>query len=281
MKIDLHMHTDYSDGRLNPEELLELCRKHNYKIISIADHDNIDGYLSVKEQAPSYGIHLVPGLELSSDYEGAEVHILAYFFDDEHPALLSLLNFINENRINRARKIVKKLAELGLDLDIETLLAETGKSGIIGRMHIARALIAKKYCSTVKEAFDRYLHDRSPAFEKKVTLPADKSIEMIHAAGGISVLAHPHKLDNISVVQGLISLGIKGLEVYCPKSSSYAISLFKQLASDYNLLLTGGSDFHGELEEIQDFGKYTLPVEVWEHIEKYQREERDEKVRYV
>ncbi len=281
MKIDLHLHTNYSDGRLEPKELLNLCRKHNYDVISITDHDNIDGYLSVKDLAPAYGITLVPGVELSSSFEESEVHILAYFFDDQHPSLLSLLNFINKNRIDRARKIVTKLADLDVHLDINTLLAETGESGIIGRMHIARALIANKYCTSIKDAFDKYLHDRSPAFERKVTLPAEKTIKMIHDAGGISILAHPHKLDNISVVLGLIDLGIRGLEAYCPKSSNYAVSLFEQIADEHKLLVSGGSDFHGENEELYDFGKFSIPVEVWEEFRRMNKDNEDEKIRYL
>jgi len=281
VKIDLHLHTNYSDGRLDPGDLLSLCRKHNYNVISITDHDNIEAYLSVKDIAPKYGLTLIPGVELSSNYEDSEVHILAYYYDDEHPNLLSLFDYINENRIDRAKKIVLKLADLGLDIDIDSLLAETERSGIIGRMHIARALVAQKYCSSIKEAFDKYLHDKSPAYEQKVTLPAEKTIEMIHSAGGISVLAHPHKLDNISIIMGLIDMGIKGLEVHCPKSSNYAINLFTQIANENNLLITGGSDFHGEQEEIQDFGKFSIPVMIWEEFSNYYQESLNEEVRSV
>ncbi len=270
MKIDLHLHTTYSDGKLDPKDLLGLCREKGYKIISITDHDNIEGYLSVKDQASDYGLTIIPGVEISSKYEETEVHLLAYFFDETHPSLLSLLDFINENRINRARAIVNKLAGLGVKLDIETLLSTTGKSGIVGRLHIARALVENNYCSTIREAFDRYLHDRSPAFEPKVTLPAEKIIPMIQSAGGISILAHPHKLDNISVVLGLIDLGINGLEVYCSKSSSYAVSLFEQLAREHDLLTTGGSDFHGEQEELYYFGKFSVPEDAYNEFYDFQ-----------
>jgi len=263
VKIDLHLHTTYSDGILDPDDLLVLSREKGYDVISITDHDNIEGYLSVKDKAPDYNLTIIPGVEISSKFEETEVHILAYFFDDTHPSLLSLLDFINENRINRARAIVDKLSGLGVKLDIETLLSTTGKSGIVGRLHIARALVDNNYCSSIREAFDRYLHDRSPAFEPKVTLPAEKTIPMIQSAGGISVLAHPHKLDNISVVLGLIDLGINGLEVYCPKSSSYAVSLFEQLAREHELLTTGGSDFHGEQEEFYYYGKFSVPEEAY------------------
>lgn len=281
MKIDLHLHTNYSDGRLDPRELLALCRERNYQTVSITDHDNIDAYLSVKDIADSYGLNLVPGLELSSSIDGTEVHILAYNYDDTHPSLLSLLDFINENRVDRARKIVQKLSALDVDIDIDTLLSETGKSGIIGRLHIARALISNNFCSTIKEAFDKYLHEKSPAFEQKVTLPAEKAIPMIHSAGGVSVLAHPHKLDNISVVLGIIKLGIQGLEAHCPKSSSYAVSLFEQLADEHNLLVTGGSDFHGEPEEVRDFGKFTLPSKHWESFNRFAyREDKETVERY-
>ncbi len=281
MKIDLHLHTNYSDGRLDPETLLSLCLDRGYKVISITDHDNIDGFLSVKDHPLTKKLTLIPGLELSSSYDGTEVHLLAYYYDDQHPSLLALLDSINESRIFRARRIVEKLAGLGINLDIDTLLSETGKSGIIGRLHIARALITNNHCLTVKEAFDKYLHEKSPAFEDKVTLPAEEAIPMIHDAGGISVLAHPHKLDNISVVLGVINLGIKGLEVYCPKSSNYAISLFEQIAGEHNLLLTGGSDFHGESDDVRDFGKFSVPEAIWEEFNNYCNGGENEEIRYL
>ncbi len=104
---------------------------------------------------------------------------------------------------------------------------------------------------------------------------------MIHSAGGISILAHPHKLENISIVLGVIELGVKGLEVYCPKSSTYAVSLFEQVAEEHDLLLTGGSDFHGEPEEIRDFGRFSVPLEIWEKFSYYNKERNNEKIRYL
>jgi 3',5'-nucleoside bisphosphate phosphatase len=278
MKIDLHLHTNYSDGRLSPHELLQLCQENNYTTIAITDHDNIDGYLSVKDEADRYDLNLIPGLEISSEQNGVEVHILAYYFDDENQALLDLLGYINENRINRAKKILSNLAQIGLKLDIDELMESTGKSGIIGRMHIARAMVEKNYCSYIQEVFDKYLNDRSPIFEPKLTLEAKEIISMINATGGISVLAHPHKIANISTVMDTIENGIEGLEVYCAKSASYNVTMFEELAAENKLLKTGGSDFHGEPQEMNYFGSFSVPEFCLKEINEYRKRKYNEKL---
>ena len=278
MKIDLHMHTNYSDGRLSPHELLKLCQDYGYGTISIADHDNIDGYLSVKEESDQFGLSLIPGLEISSEQNGVEVHILAYYFDDENRSLLDLLEFINENRIDRAKKILFNLSKVGIKIDLDELMAKTGKSGIIGRMHIARTIVEKNYCSYIQEVFDKYLNDRSPLFEPKLTSSAEEVISMINSTGGISSIAHPHKLNNISTVHELIELGIEGLEVYCAKSAQYNVTMFEDLATEKNLLMTGGSDFHGEPQEMQNFGWFSVPERCLDEINNYYQRKNNEKL---
>ena len=281
MKIDLHLHTDYSDGRMTPEELLELCNERGYNIVSITDHDTIDGYLSVKDIASSYGITLIPGVEISANYNDIEVHIAAYFFDDSNEELHFMLRQINTNRIHRAKQIVDKLAAYNIYLDFNQILKSVGRSRIVGRLHIARAMIEEGYSLTIKSIFNRYLGDDARAYVPKQTPPVDKVIKLISKAGGISILAHPHRLDNIATVNGVIEAGVDGLEVYCPRSSAYAIGIFEQLAEQHNLLITGGSDFHGEPDEIIDFGSYSLDIERWQNIQDYMKELKNEKVRYL
>jgi predicted metal-dependent phosphoesterase TrpH len=280
MKIDLHLHTDFSDGRLSPEELLQLCKERDYKVISISDHDTVDGYLSVKDKVDEYGIILVPGLEISSNYDGIEVHILAYFFDETDKPLLRLIESINRSRLVRAQKIINKLGTNKINLDLNKIMKTTGKSRIVGRLHIARAMLELGYCTSIRDIFNRYLGDNAVAYEPKETPHVSKVIPIIKAAGGISVLAHPHRLDNISTIEGVINAGVDGMEVYCPRSSCYAVQLFEQLAKNKDLLITGGSDFHGEPEELIDFGKHTLDPIVWESIRYRYEVMKNEKIRY-
>ncbi len=258
-KIDLHMHTNYSDGRMSPKELMDLCRKHKYLDIAITDHDDIGGYLSAKKLAQVYGINLIPGLEISSNYEGQEVHILAYHFDYDNKVLIELLNYIKNSRMERGAEIVENLQDAGVKLNFKELADNTGESGILGRMHIARAIMQQFPKLTINHIFDKYLGEKSPYYVPKTTPNYDEVIPMIHKADGIAIIAHPHLLNNISIVYGLIDANLDGIEVYCPKAANYYVNLFEELVKQRGLLATGGSDFHGEPTDIEHFGKYSAP----------------------
>ncbi len=268
-KIDLHLHTNYSDGRLSPIELMTLCRQKRYNIISITDHDTIDGYLAVKDIARDYDITLVPGLEISSTHKGAEIHILVYYFDEEDESLLTLLNYINTSRINRAKKIISNLNSIGINLNFDTIFNKIGKARIIGRAHIAREIMNIYPTLSVNRIFDKYLNENSSLYEPKITVNAKEIIPIINKAGGVTVLAHPHRLKNISTVYDIIDFGIDGIEAYCPNSSYYHQSLFLKLADDKGLLTTGGSDFHCEPYEEEDFGNYSVPEKCFDNLVKH------------
>jgi len=270
-KIDLHMHTNYSDGRMSPAELLFLCRKHKYMDIAITDHDDIGGFLVARELAPNYQINVIPGLEISSNYEGHEVHMLAYHFDYRNRTLLEMMDDIKNNRMERGRKIVDNLAQAGLKLNFDELTAATGKSGILGRMHIARAILKQLPTLTINEIFDRYLSEKSPYFIPKTTPNSAEVISLVHQADGIAIIAHPHLLSSISIVDGLLESNLDGIEVYCPKSANYYVNLFEELVKQRGLLATGGSDFHGEQSDLDNFGKYSTPERCLKELNDYKQ----------
>ena len=268
-KNDLHLHTDCSDGKLSPSQLVELCAKKKYQTISITDHDTIEGYLAVKDKAKHYGITMIPGVEISTSYKGREVHILVYHFDENDPALLETLEYINNSRVNRAKKIISKLNKAGINLDFDYIFGKVGKSGIIGRKHIAREIMKIEKGVHINAIFDKYLNEKSSHFEPKITVSIPELIPIIRKAHGIAVLAHPHRLKNIALVHDIAALGIDGIEVYCAKSSTYHTNLFFRIAHQYNLLITGGSDFHCEPYEEAEFGSFSVPESCIKDLSNY------------
>lgn len=275
-KIDLHLHTDCSDGRLSPLQLLDLCYQRGYRTISITDHDTIDGFLTVKEKAKEYGIDIIPGLEISSYHKGAEIHILAYHYDYENSELLGLLEYINESRIDRARKIIDKLQSIGFSIDFDEIFESVGSSGIIGRTHIAREIMKTETNLTVNEIFDRYLNENSNLYVPKITVSVKDTIPIIKDSGGISVLAHPHRLRRNGILDDIIAYGIDGIEVYCPKTPNYLQNMYLHKANENKLLVTGGSDFHCEPHEEADFGSFSVPESCLKYLNSFNQKTSDQ-----
>ena len=247
MKIDLHLHTTFSDGQLSPEELVRNSYENHYSYISITDHDTISGYLTAKEfmKTKNYSIELIPGVEISTIYDNQEVHILAYYFDEENDALLSLLNEIYDSRYGRALEIVDRLKSFDIEIDWANILSYAGKNKYIGRPHIARALMTHGAVKTIKEAFEKYLHNDAPAYVPKLKIDTEDAINIVKKAGGISVLAHPGRLTDDSIVYNCIDMGIDGIEVYYASHITGQTRLYEQIAIENNLVRTGGTDFHG------------------------------------
>ena len=189
MKIDLHTHTNFSDGLLSPEELLAFVAKFNYRYLSITDHDNINGYLSAQKIASKYEIEIIPGVEISTEYLDSDIHILAYYYDPQNKPFIDMLNYIYSKRYNRGQQIFAKLQQLGVNLKWERILEISGHNQYIGRPHLARAMVEAGYVPNIRDAFDRYLGNDGPAFIPKVSFDTAEAIEIIKQAGGIPVLA--------------------------------------------------------------------------------------------
>ncbi|MDO9576654.1 MAG: PHP domain-containing protein [Candidatus Cloacimonadales bacterium] len=261
-KIDLHVHTNFSDGIYSPEEVLELAKDREYDVIAITDHDNIDGYLQVKDYAEFLGIELIPGVEISTLHRERDTHILAYNFDLKNEALTKQLKNIYNSRFGRAKAIIEKLNARGINIDLEQVQSYAGKNNYLGRPHIARALIESGYCADKYEAFDLHIGDRCYAYVPKFAPSSQEAIETIHAAGGIAVLAHPYTMGDDALIYELVTHGIDGMEVFYAKCNDETIYHYNEIAKENGLIRTGGSDFHGDGFDLEIFGNYSAPEKV-------------------
>ncbi|MCD4817461.1 MAG: PHP domain-containing protein [Candidatus Cloacimonetes bacterium] len=265
-KIDLHLHTNYSDGIFSPKEVLELAAKNEYTIISITDHDTLDGYRAAQEINHKYDLKILPGVEVSSYYKNRDVHILAYDIAPDDQEFNELLEYIQKSRYIRAERIIENLEKLGISVDFERVKALAGKNVLIARPHIARAMVENGTCKSTQEAFDNYIGNESPAYVLKKTPTVDEIIESIHRAGGVAVLAHPHTLFNDSYIYDFVEMDLDGLEVFYAKYDEHTVDHYDEIAQKNNLIRTGGSDFHGMLNDFNYFGDRSAPHYVVEEI---------------
>lgn len=256
-KIDLHMHTSCSDGAFNTEELLLLAKRNNLDVISITDHDTVYAIKEAIEIGKDLGIEVIPGVELSTDIEDKEVHLLGYFIDIEHEELQKYLQFFREERLYRAKRIVKKLINLGINISIDDVM-DVAENSAVGRPHIALTLYKLGIVADYYEAFHKYLRDNGPAYERKIHVSPQSALKLISDAGGLSFIAHPGHLKE-SILMNLINAGIDGIEVNHPSHNDYQIKFYRGIVNHYCLLESGGSDFHGGAKDDEDnFGKYLL-----------------------
>lgn len=247
MASDLHMHTNFSDGKLSPEDLVTAARAAKLKYIAITDHDTVEGICHLYEQGfyPARGIRIIPGIEFSAHHPKHEIHILGYNIDIYHSELVEKLNDVVEARWLRFTKMVENLQQLGYAItEADVLkLADTSKS--ISRSHIARVLVQKGFFPTVKSVFDEVLEKGKPAYVSHYRLEPQEIIHLIKAAGGTPVLAHPKLIHDDDLVESLLSMGIEGLEVFYPQHDAADTQRYMEMAVRHHLLISGGSDFHG------------------------------------
>ncbi len=254
-KVDLHTHTIYSDGFYSPTELVHNAKEAGIELLGICDHDNIAGFAEAAEVGKSIGVEVIPGLEISSDIKDKEIHILAYFFEPENEELERYLVFFREERLKRAIRIITKLKTLGLYLTIDDVL-EKAQNCAVGRPHIAQALLEKGLISSYYEAFNKYIGNNGPAYEKKVHLSPQSAFKIINDAGGLSFIAHPGYMPE-SLLKELITAGVDGIEVVHPSHSPGMVKFYRGIVNEYFLLESGGSDFHGgKREDEKNLGKY-------------------------
>ncbi len=268
---DLHVHTLASDGTCGPAQLVKESIKRKLSAIAIVDHDTLDAISASTAEAIGEDLEIIPGIELTAQHEGQEIHILGYFLDYRNKVLLKKLISLRENRIDRAHKIVKNLAGLGVNLDVKTVFEISGKS-TVGRMHIARALVKEGHVANISEAFRKYIGDRSAAYVLGFYLSVQEAIRMIKEAGGVAVLAHPYLLRNDALIIEFTGYGLQGIEVYYPEHSQSLINFYLELAKKLNLAVTGGSDFHGSAKPDIKLGMVKIPLEL---VEKLRRLKND------
>ena len=243
-EVDLHLHTTHSDGRLTPTELVELIAARGIVVAAITDHDSTEGLPEALEAASRFPqLTIIPGVELSTDIPGNEIHMLGYFIRYEDAAFQEMLRRFRDGRVDRAREMVDKLAALGLPVDWERVceLAQ----GAVGRPHIAQAMVEKGYISYPQEAFTHYIGRNGPAYAEREKMTPAEAVEYILRVGGVPVLAHPHVVDNVeSLLPELAEAGLAGLEVYYKEYTRAEREAFGAMAARYGLLPCGGSDYH-------------------------------------
>lgn len=268
IEVDLHLHSNFSDGRYTVEEVISKAKSKGIKVISITDHDTIDGVELANTVAAQYGIENITGVEVSSEIDGQEIHILGYFIDIHNSDLKFYLNQFKIERLERAKRILSKLKKIGINLTIEEVI-QFSESKPITRPHIAFALIKKKIVSSYYEAFQKYLGDYSQAYEKKHHSSPETVIELIRSCGGLSFLAHPYNLSDGQLMQ-IIKHGIDGIETNHPTIKKNRKNFLHKLAVEHSLLESGGSDFHGgHRNDYSNFGKFGLYLNEMSRILEY------------
>jgi len=246
--IDLHTHSNYSDGTLSPSALIDLAADNGLTALSLTDHDTIDGLTEAMSQGTEREITVVSGIEISAQQGETSLHILGYGFDANDGGLRDMVRWLQVARQERNREILDKLQTMGMEIKNSELVREGGK--LTGRPHIANLLKKKGYVASIDEAFRRYLRDGGPAFVPGRKLQAAKALETINLAGGLTALAHPPKIDKTlrklpRLLDSLASHGLAGLEAYYPGHTPTIVKKLEKMAKSYNLICTGGSDFHG------------------------------------
>lgn len=256
--IDLHIHSNASDGTYYPEEIIDIALKSGVSAISITDHDTLDGVIRVLEKGIPDSLDFITGVEISSSPpEGfkcsGSFHVLGYGVDPSNKDILDVLSKQKQARLDRNPKMLDRLESLGMKIAIEDVEAEAS-GGQPGRPHIAVAMQKAGYVRTLEEAFDKYLAKGRPAYVDKEKIPCDQAIKVISRAGGVAVLAHPGLLRCSQdmpferLLDRLCELGLSGVEAYYSGHSEGHVSMFENLARKKGLIVTGGSDFHGEIK---------------------------------
>ena len=277
--IDLHTHSTFSDGSFTPEQLVLKAERIGLSAIALTDHDSIDGierFLAACEKSKVRG---VAGIEISVEYESGTMHMLGYFVDHHCAPFLEHLAKIRAGRISRNEIILKKLNQLGFPLTIADVSSFAGETNV-GRLHFAQALISFGFVKTRQEAFDRFLAKGKSAYAERFRLSPVEGIAIIQKAGGLAVLAHPSSLNvdkqalNI-VVSKLAKAGLQGLEVYSPKLTQAQVKQYQAITKKFDLVATGGSDFHGDaMPGVQlgtGFGSLNVPDSVLVELDERRR----------
>ncbi len=282
--IDLHTHTRYSDGSATPDELIRLAASEGARAVAITDHDTINGLAEGGDAAARAGVEFVTGIEISAEYSPGTMHILGYYIDARSPLLAEKLTQLKRARDDRNPEIARRLQSLGFDINY-TEVADLAGNEIVGRPHFARMMVERGYALSIKDAFDRFLAKGAAAYVEKTRLSPKDAIDLIHQAGGVAVLAHPYQLrletkaEIDHLVGQLADLGLDGIEAIYSRHSDAERLEYTELARRYNLLVTGGSDYHGsykpDIRLVRGTGDlgvpYSLLPEIKERASRYSK----------
>ena len=273
--VDLHTHSTASDGSYTPTELIDYAHEKGLASIAVTDHDTVAGLDEAIAAGSKYDdLEVIPGIEFSTVNEGKDVHVVGLYIDYKSPVFTKRLEEFRNSRIERNKKMCQKLTEAGLPMDYDELISAF-EGSVLTRAHYAAYMLEKGYIKSRQEAFDRYIGDNCPCFVPRENVTPELAVEIILEAGGVPVLAHPvlyhlsdEKLD--ALVARMKAAGLMGIEaIYCTYSASDEREI-KALAKKYDLLISGGSDFHGankkDLDLAVGYGKLFVPEEVRDNI---------------
>mgnify|MGYP001590940594 CR=1 FL=1 len=263
---DLHIHTHYSDSTLSAGEVVEASIRNGLSCIAIADHDTVEGIGFVKEAALGKGLEVIAGIELSSEYSNQEIHILGYLMDCENDFFLQKLVEMQKVRVKRIKLILDKLKKAGINNITADEIYALSKSNSVGRPHVAAILQQKGWVTDLRQAFDKYLAEGACAYVGKYQQTPYEAIKFIREAGGVAVLAHPMVTQRDELIPSFVEAGLQGIEAYYPNCSPAVIDYYANIAKKNNLLLTGGSDAHGEGKTHTYIGKVKIPYELVEKL---------------
>ncbi len=274
MAVDLHTHSRASDGSDPPERIPELAAERHLAAVALMDHDTLEGIPAARRRADELGIPLIPGTELSVEWPTGRMHMLAYFIEPGPGPLQDRLEALRQGRVARNRTIVAALVDLGIEITVEEITAESG-GGSVGRPHIAAVLIRKGAVTTMAEAFDRYLADGRPAYRPRPRLEAAEAVRLTRASGGVAVVAHPHTVAGRTVefseaFAAFADIGVAGVECHYSEYPPAQRLDLARAAARFGLLATGGSDYHGTYKPGLDLGigrgDLVVPDEAYEAL---------------
>ena len=258
--IDLHVHSDYSDGRMSPRQIVDRGLTLGLKAIAITDHDCLSGYEEAAAYAEGKSIEIVAATEFSAEVGKSDIHILAYLFRPDNAGFRKALDGFRNLRYERGNKMVERLQALGVKVNFEDVMEVAGKAAV-GRPHLAEAMVKNGQVSSYDQAFKRYLFQGGPVYMSKAKLAPAEAIELIHAADGLAVMAHPGLTKRDDIIDGLAADGLDGLEIFHPTHNSSSRKRYGQMALRHSLCLTGGSDAHHRPGRYGDIGDEKVPYE--------------------
>ena len=265
--IDLHLHTNASDGEHAPADLVRLAHEAGLRLISVTDHDTVAGLADASRAAAALGLGFVSGIEISTVLDGRDVHVLAYGFDPAAPRLLEFLRAQRDDRKRRVVEMGERLASLGVPVDVEPILQAAVGAGecSVGRPQVALALVEAGHVPSVIEAFEQYLFEGGPAYVPRCTVSPAEAVTLVSRAGGVTCLAHPGLLGRDDVIPGLAGAGLFGLEAWHTDHDAATTARYVALAARLDLAVSGGSDFHGAGRH-RNLGEVTLPEALYRDL---------------
>lgn len=253
-RVDLHLHTVYSDGDLTPEALVTQAVALDLAAVAVTDHDTVMGVEPVRLAAEGTGVEVIPGVELSASRGLSDIHILGYCIDPTDPSLLRALELFRQKRYERALEMVRRLRQVGLPVRMDLVLGFAG-DGSIGRPHVARALLEQRLIRDFEEAFLKYIGYNGPAYVPKHRLEPSEVFDLIRGAGGVAALAHAATLRRDELIPEFVAQGMQAIEVWHPRHEDGVWEHYRHLAEEYGLIMTGGSDSHGRRTGLPNFSE--------------------------